>query len=300
MTLDRLPHHFSKTLLLASFSIGAIFVVAQTESNDDVSIAETEISEEFEILSKLELQTHQTDRYEKLKEELKKSQFSDEHQELIATALSQSVVGAPISTYREESFVEGTDVDPTEEVQTLSILETGMVEDDDASSYSLNGAMTPFSSVAFFPLEPANGKILNEGNSDITFRFDVILEVPEDEEAPEFVTNMLKKLKLAVDFKIDKESQQLKTSSFTLLKPFRKLFLFNFKQFNLTYNYEFNEDCGCMTISNRDVSMNASVLILGHLYMRAKVYYTDIECEKPLRYLHRDQGFSDDVLTLMF
>ena len=133
MTLDRLPHHFSKTLLLASFSIGAIFVGAQTESNDEVSIAETEISEEFEILNVLELQTHQTERYEKLKEELKKSQFSDEHQELIATALSQSVVGAPISSYREESFVEGTDVDPTEEVQTLSILETGMVEDDDAS-----------------------------------------------------------------------------------------------------------------------------------------------------------------------
>lgn len=300
MSLDRFPHHIFKTLLLASYSIGAIFVVAQTESSKEASITETDQSEEFEILNVLELQTHQTERYEKLKEELQKSQFSDEHQDLIAIALSQSVVGAPISTYREESFVEATDVDPTEEVQTLSILETGMVEDDDSSSYSLNGAMTPFSSVAFFPLEPANGKILNENDSDITFRFDVILEVPEDEEAPEFVTNMLKKLKLAVDFKIDKESQTLKTSSFTLLKPFRKLFLFNFKQFNLTYNYEFNEDCGCMTISNRDVSMNASVLILGQLFLRATVNYSDIECEKPLRYLHRDQGFSDDVLTLMF
>lgn len=300
MTLNRFPHHCYQSLLLVVYSIGAIVVVAQTESNDDVSIAETEISEEFEILNVLELQTHQTERYEKLKEELKKSKFSEEHQDLIAIALSQSVVGAPISTYREESFVEGTDVDPTEEVQTLSILETGMVEDDDSSSYSLNGAMTPFSSIAFFPLEPANGKTLNESDSDITFRFDVVVEVPEDEEAPEFVTNLFKKLKLAVDFTIDKESQSLKTSSFTLLKPFRKLFLFNFKQFNLTYNYEFNEDCGCMTISDRDVRMNGSMLILGKFFMRATVNYSDIECEKPLRYLHRDQGFTDDVLTLMF
>ena len=300
MTLNRCPRHFGKSLLLGVCSIGSIFTIAQADSESESTGVHFDQTDQFTILSELEVQSYQKERYEKIKAELNDSPLTLEHQELIAHALGNSVVGAPVSSYRQESFTEGTDVDRTKEIQTLSILDTGMIEEEETIAHSLNGAMTPFSHIAFVPLDPASGQKLAESDSNVTFRFDVDIAIPEDEEMPKFVLNMIRDLKLVADFTIDKDNRSLQSTSIELLKPLRKLFLFKFKTFKITDDYEFNEDCGCIAMSNRNINMEGSVIFMGRFFMRASVIYSDIECEKPLRFLHQESDASDDIFTFMF
>ena len=299
MTYHQYLYQINRSLLLGVCSFFALSALSQTDSDSALRTEESDQSDEISILSELELQSYQNEQYQKLKDKLKTSSFSSEHQDLIARVLSKSVVGVPVSTYVQESIAEATDADPTEEIERMTILDTGMIENDSARSYSLDGSNTPFPQIAFVPLDPASGQILTESESEIVFRFDVDIEIPEEEEIPNFFANIIRDLELVVDLTIERNTESMQTASIHLLKPLRKLFLFKFKTFKITYDYEFIEDCGCMAVKTMNMDMGGSLIFLGRFFAKATVTYSDIQCEKPRRYIHRDKG-ADDVFTLMF
>lgn len=299
MIQHRFVRHFDKTLLFGVCLICATSTFAQTESDSELTTIVSELSSEFTVLSEIEVRSRQKERYDQIKDLLKSSSFDSEHQDLIAQALSESAMGVPVSSYRQKSFTEGTDMDPTETTQTFTVRDTGWVEETESSSFSLDGATTPFSNIAFIPLDPASGQILEENDSDFTIRFDVDIEIPEEEGMPEFVTKLVGDLKLAVDFKIDIKNKSLQTATFQLLEPLRKMFLFTFKKFKITYDFEYNENCACLAVDTMNIDMGGSVLFLGRFFMHASVTYSDIQCEQPIRYLIHDRG-TDDVFRLLF
>lgn len=291
--------HFVKTLLLGVCLTCALSTFTQAESDSALTNVEPDPSNEFITLNELEVRLRESERYDQFKALLKMSSFTPKHQDLIAQALSKSAMGVPVSTYRQKSLTEGTDMDPTEITRTYTVVDRGIVEDDESRSRSLEWTTTPFSNIAYVPLDAESGQILEENDEEITIRFDVDIEIPDEEEMPEFFTAIIKDLKLVVDFKLDKQNRSLQTASFHLLEPIRKLFLFTFKKFKITPNYEFNEECSCMVVNTMNVEMNGSALIFGRFYMREEVAYSDIQCEKPIRYLIHDRG-TDDVFRLLF
>ena len=299
MTLHRYVYQIKMLLFQGVCSFCALSAFSQTDSDSAIDVEEAEQSTEFEILSEQEIQSYQEEQYGELKNTLEASSLSSEYQDLIATVLSESIVGVPVSTYVQQSVAEGTDTDPTDEIERMTILDTGMIENDGSRSYSLDGSNTPFPHIALVPLDPASGQVLTETDSEIVFRFGVDIKISEEEEIPDFFANMINDLALVVDFTIDRNTQSMQTATFQLLKPLRKLFLFKLKTFKITYNYEFNENCGCLAVKTMNMDMGGSILFLGNFFAKASVTYSDVQCEKPLRYIHLDRH-PDQVFSLMF
>ena len=299
MTYSRHLFVLTRNFVLGAISICALLLVAQTDSDGALTVAESELTDEFKILSELEAQSYQRERYLEIKDELKKSPFTPEHQDLLAQALSKNFIGMPVSSFRQESVSESMDSEPVEEVETIAILDTGLVKNDSFQSYSLDGAFTPFPHIPIMPLDPTDGRVLTETDSEITFRFDVDVETPDEEETPHFFDNLIRDLELVVDLTIDQKNRSMKTASFHLLKPIKQLFLFTFKNFKITYDYEYIDDCGCMAVRTKSAAMGGSLIFVGRFSMQESVTYSDIECEKPLRYLQLNKE-PDNVITLMF
>ncbi|MXZ44581.1 MAG: hypothetical protein F4Z01_06380 [Gammaproteobacteria bacterium] len=270
----------------------ACALIAQSSSDLSEFFDQSELPEGFSILSQSEAEEYQKERLEEFKRELQISELSDTHQDLLAHALSTTFKGIPISTFQQVKASEGLHGEPWESTETLVVEDTGRVQDMKFKSRSLSvtGLDTPFSYREGVPVQPESGRVLDETDSEISFRFDVDLDYifSDLRGSPlQFPEGLIQeeRIDFVMDITINKEDRYLKRSSLHLAKPLRKMFVFSLKTLEITLDYEFVKECGCSVIHTASYHTDGSIILGGRMFSKRTVTYSDVYCEQPMRYV---------------
>ena len=262
---------------------------AQSRNDSARGIRAPNPSEEFQLLTELEIDSHQAGLYHELKEKLHSSKLEETHQDLLAHALSKVVSKVPISTYRTRTITEQTGEDSEEVTQYFEVTDNGFVESANSESrVYLADATTPFTIDGDIPAEDfGKGRVLTENDSELTVRFIQDVNFPAEESSIDFLKDMpfLNDIQWAIELTIDKKDQTLKRFSSYLAKPIRKMFLFTVKTLKATYDFEHFENCNCVGVKERRIEAVGSLIFVGRLVHKSTETYSEIACEQPARYL---------------
>lgn len=267
-------------------------LIAQSSRDLSEFFETSELPEGFSILSPSEAEQYQKERLEEFKSELEVSDLSTTHQDLLAQALSDTFKGIPISTFQLDQVIESEFGDPREISETLVVEDTARVQDMKfkSRSFSVTGFDTPFSYREGVPVLPESGRVLEETESKISFRFDVDVDYLFSDfrgspfHFPEgFIQE--ERIDFVMDITINKEDRYLKRSSLHLTKPLRKLFMFSIKTLEITLDYEFVKECGCPGISTASFHTDGSIVLGGRMFSKRTVTFSEVYCEQPMRYV---------------
>ena len=262
---------------------------AQSRNDSARGIRAPNPSEEFQLLTELETDSHQAGLYHELKEKLHSSKLEETHQDLLAHALNKVVSKVPISTYRTRTITEQTGEDSEEVTQYFEVTDTGFVESANSESrVYLADATTPFTIDGDIPAEDfGKGRILTENDSELTVRFIQDVNFPAEESSIDFLKDMpfLNDIQWAIELTINKNDQTLKTFSSYLARPIRKMFIFKVKTLKATYDFEYFENCNCVGVKQRRIEAAGSLIFVGRLVHKSTETYSEIACEQPVRYL---------------
>lgn len=284
----RITEYFACVVL----TTGAYALVAQSSNDLSEFFEETELPEGYRILNQTEAEKYEKERLEEFKSELEVSELSDTHQDLLAHALSTTFKGIPISTFLQVQAGEGLHGEPWESTETLVVEDTGRVQDMKfkSRSFSLTGFDTPFSYREGVPVQPESGRVLDETDSEISFRFDVDVDYLFSDlrgspfQFPEgFIQE--ERIDFVIDLTVNKEDRYLKRSSLHLAKPLRKMFVFSLKTLEITLDYEFVKECGCSVINTASFHTDGSIVLGGRMSSKRTVTYSEVYCEQPMRYV---------------
>ena len=281
-------------LILGLVLAYALFTTAQS----DESSSDFDLDESITILNEEERLSYQKDRAQLIKDELSFALLEGEHRDLLAEALSKFHGGVPVCTYREDS-VESLpkEEDLIESTKVVSIQDSGFATADESRPVPLHGFMTPFDRIFLKSWNLPTGRVLTQSDSKITFRFDLDPETSDDieerfREHHEAVTSFIRGKKLVVDITIDKQDRTVKRYRSRLLRSFGKLFRYRVKKFNTTFDYEFKEACQCMVAVRHSMEISFSSIVTGRLGIESELKYSEMQFEKPLRYV-LEKRYSD-------
>ena len=266
-----------------TFCLLTVFVLALSgQSSDDSApgIRAPEPSEEFRLLSALEVDAHQTELYREIKEKFNSSKLKETHQDLLAKALSKVV---------SSTITEETGADTEELAESFEVFDNGFIESENGESRFYFADMhTPFTIDGDIPFDDfGKGRVLKENKSELTVRFTKIVNCSDQESSVDFLKDFpfLKDIKWALELTVDKNDQTLKRFSSYLAKPIRVMFICSLKTLKATYDFEYFEDCDCGGVKERRVEVAGSLIFVGRLVHKSTETYSEIACEQPVRYL---------------
>lgn len=146
---------------------------------------------------------------------------------------------------------------------------------------------TPFTFNGDIPFDDfGEGRVIRENDSELTVRFTKNVDVPKEESSVEFLNELpfLKDVRWAMELTVDYNDQTLKRLSSYLAKPSRVMFICSLKTLKAAYDFEYFEDCGCVSVKERRVEVSGSIVFVGRMVHKSIVTYSDIACEQPVRY----------------
>ncbi len=260
----------------------------QTEETDDATVSH------FTRLDTQEaIEDYRLERYRKVAEGLAESKLSDEHQELLAKAITEMYLGIPVSSYIHSEREESSAEEESENSAQWFISEDGRIQHQSESVsivYNLNSA-SPFVSLPPIPFEAASGRVLDESDSEATFLFDMAMTMnAEDDE--EFA-GLAKQMKWVAEVVVGKHDQSHMSLEMKLEKPVRKRFLFKLNTLKIEMHYSYIESCAGYAMDRMIMEMDGSAIVVGKLYQFAESTFTEIECAQPVVRLLPDQDDSD-------
>lgn len=283
---------FIAYFVCVAFATFTFVLKAQSSSETTDSANSVKLPEGYRILNELEAEAYQKERYEEFKKELALSSLSSEHQDLLAHALSVTYRGILVSSYQVDEIVDNELINRIFRTERMSVLETGHIHhvDQESRTHSVTGTNTPFSYREGIPAIPASGRVLEESDSEITFRFKVDVDFILSDLANSPIqlpegSIQTERVKLVMDLTVDKNNRHLNYSTLQLRKPLRKLFIFTLNTLEFNLRYEFIEECGGSAIVASGFRTKGSVIFGGRLFSTRVLNYSEIQCEHPFRYV---------------
>ncbi|MDE0644917.1 MAG: hypothetical protein OXH84_01595 [Gammaproteobacteria bacterium] len=261
--------------------------LANTEqTTEETSVAENAEKPHFTLMDTEEtISRYRSERYKKIAEGLASSSLSDDHRELLATAMSKMYLGVPVSSFTHMEREESSDLEePSESNANLFVSDDGRIQHASESIVRGLNSPSPFISLPLLPFIPATGRILNESDTEANFIFDVetnmIAEAGDDDSS-----GMMEKMKMVAELTVGKLDQSPTRFILRLEKPLRKRFLFKLSKFQMELHYSYIDSCSGYAVNQMSMEVNASVIIKGKMHELMESTFTDIECAQPLRYL---------------
>ena len=292
MNVQSLHKRFVAHIVWVALTIVTLSLVAQSGSEFIDSLNSLKLPEGYRILNELEAEEYQKERYAEFKKKLAHSSLSSAHQDLLAHALSVTFRGILVSSYQVDEIVDNELSDRTFRTEMMSVLETGRIHhvENESRTHSVTGTNTPFSYRHGILVVPASGRVLEESDAEITFRFkvDVDFILSDLENSPIQLPDGLiqtERVKLVMDLMVDKNDRRLNYSTLHLRKPVRKMFIFTLKTLEFNLRYEFIEECGCNAIVESGFRTKGSVIFGGRMFSTRVLNYSEIQCERPFRYV---------------
>ena len=296
-------------------SVGVLGNEEQPTQTEDASV------EPFTFLDSVETRNaFREERHEQAVEALATTSLSQEHQELLANAVGKMYLGIPVSSYTATERGESSDEDePTESKNTWSIRETGQFHN--ANESTVQGLRAGAQNSPFHDLLGAEMlrdeslKVLNESDSEITFVLDMDMSIaeegseqeeshdetqaePENEsedvglsDLEEFrqMGDMFGKGNFVSEITVDKLDESV--ASLVLMKlqkPLRRRFLFKITTLEMVFHFSYVESCDGYAVERQTFDMEGSALGAGKFFAASTLTFTDVACEKPVRYLLPD------------
>ncbi|MXW55009.1 MAG: hypothetical protein F4X44_00800 [Gammaproteobacteria bacterium] len=252
-----------------------------SESNDS----------QFTVLNTVEsIHAYREERRIQTKEGLSASSLSDQHQDLIASAMSKMYLGVPISSYTHSEREESSDEEPSESSFEYFVSEDGRIRhESEQATISLNlTSASPFLFLPPLPFDASTGRVVEESDAEAVFVFDFAMPI-DDEDDDEFA-GLRDKMNWIAKVTVGKHDQSPRSLILMLEKPVRKRFMFKLKTLSMEFQYTQVESCNGFAVNRMTMEMDASAIVVGKLYTFAESTFTDIECEQPLRYLLPEQA----------
>lgn len=250
------------------------------EKEQTVEASETTGSS-FSRLDTVEaISAYRDERHLKVAEGLAESKLSEEHQELLANAITEMYLGIPLSSYTHLEREQNSREEPTDNSNQWIITEDGRIQHASESIvYNLN-SMSPFVFLPPIPFEAATGRVLNESNSEATFAFDMSMTMgPETDED---FAGLAKQMKWIAEVVVEKQDMAPRSLVLKLEKPIRKRFLFKLTTMTMELHYSYIEGCKGYSVNRMTMELDGSVIFAGKLYQFVESTFTEIECSQPL------------------
>lgn len=268
--------------------LSCMVTFATTLANGEQTTEEIPVTEEthFTLMDTEEaISRYRSERHKKITEGLASSSLSDEHRELLATAMSKMYLGVPVSSFTHMEREESSDrEEPSESKANFFVSDDGRIQHANESIvYGLNST-SPFVSLPLLPFTPATGKVLSESDTEVIFIFDVDSKMLAEAEGDD-PSGMLEKMKLVAELAVGKLDQSPTRFVLRLDKPLRKRFIFKLSKFHIELHYSYIESCSGYAVNQMSMEVNVSVIIAGKMHQLMESTFTDIECAEPLRYL---------------
>lgn len=247
----------------------------------------TETSDpQFSVLDTMAaVQAYRDDRRRQIIEGLSSSALSEEHQELLASAMSKMYAGVPLSSFTHSERQESSGEEPTESSFEYFVSEEGRIRhESEGSSQSLNLTSTsPFMFLPLLPFDAATGRVVEESDAEAMFVFDFDISMTDGENSD--FGPLQDKMKWVTQVVVRKQDQSPKTLTMKLDKPVRARLRFRVKTISMTLDYTYIESCDGFAVNKTTMEMDASVIFMGKLQVFAESTFTDIECTDPILYL---------------
>ena len=277
---------------LAIFSCILTCTIGLADEEEQTVEASDTMDSYFTRLDTIEaINAYRDERYTKVAEGLAESKLSEEHQELLANAITEMYLGIPVSSYIHTEREESSREDPKDSSNQWTITEDGRIQHmSESITYDLNSP-SPFVSLPPIPFEAATGRVLEESDSEATFVFDMAMTMSAD--ADEEFSGMAKQMKWVAEVMVGKNAQSPMSLVMKLEKPIRKRFLFKLTTMTMELHYSYVESCAGYSVNRLTVQVNGSVIFVGKLDEFAESTFSEIECTQPLVRLVPDQDESN-------
>lgn len=275
-SLRKLVFGFALVVMLTSI-LHAERKVTSTESGDIVASDLAEMQEFArtqynELLSKLEVA----------------NSLSDQHKELVATALSKDFEGLPICTFNQKVvYREETE---KSETRLLTVHDNGLITDNmERKRIFSEWKYSPFSAPPAAGLDFSSGTLLDETDSELTFQFRFDKKA---NSASENVTELLGDLgrvakNLRYELVVDAQTGVPKSLVLELIKKTRVMLIARITKIRHEYIYEFDEETQRYIIPSQSVEYAYSAPTRGKVKEKIDVTYSNFSCPMPIKYVWR-------------
>lgn len=214
------------------------------------------------------------------------SSLTDQHKELVATALSKDLAGLPICTFNQE-IVYREESDKSE-TRLLTVHDSGLITDNkERERMYYEWKYSPYSAPPAAGMDFSSGRLIEETESELTFQFRFDKKA---ESASENVTELLGDLgrvakNLRYDLVVDAETGAPKSLILELIKKTRVMVIARVTKIRHEYIYEFDDDTQRYIIPKQSVEFAYSAPTRGNIDERIDVTYSNFSCPTPIRYV---------------
>lgn len=269
---------------LACLLVGLVLNANSEVSSDAESTLDSSMSGTT-TFTVAEIQQYRDDRYHIFREHLSESQFSKEHQDLIASALSKTYSGVPLCSFMFLLDARGNKAFPSEEEAVWIVSESGVMKregNEDRRHYR----DTPISYVPNNPFELAKGTVVSESKSSVKFRFPLTprLVAPNlDSDA----VSVLRKVDWVAELTVDTEQKAPNILLLTLASDDGRAQapLVNIDVARVEFLYQYNDSCQYYEVFSKVRHFQGSSLFSGDFVDKTIKTFTSVECEQPVVFL---------------
>ena len=234
-----------------------------------------------------EMQEYAQTQYEHLLTKLEVAKaLSDEHKELVATALSKNLEGLPICTFNQE--IVYAEESERSETRLVTVHDTGVLTDNKGRERLFSEwKYSPFTAPSAAGLDFSSTTVIDETDTDITFQFRFDKKAKSSSEN---VTELLRDLRrvaknLRYELKVDIQTGAPKSLVLELIKPTRVFVVARVKKIRYVSLYEYDENLQRYVIPEQSVEYTASAPIRGTETEKIDVIHSNFECSTPIRYV---------------
>ena len=239
-----------------------------------------------------EMQEYAQTQYEHLLTKLEVAKaLSDEHKELVATALSKNLEGLPICTFNQE-IVYAEEAERSE-TRLVTVHDNGVLTDNKGRERLFSEwKYSPFTAPSAAGMDFSSTTVIDETDTDITFQFRFDKKAKSSSEN---VTELLRDLRrvaknLRYELKVDIQTGAPKSLVLELIKPTRVFVVARVKKIRYVSLYEYDENLQRFVIPEQSVEYTASAPIRGTETEKIDVIHSNFECSTPIRYVWHAAG----------
>ena len=283
-----------KKALIRSSSLifGVVFIVALphtlfADSSETPADGGDIVASDF-----AEMQEYAQSQYERLLTKLEvATSLSDEHKELVATALSKNLEGLPICTFNQE--IVYAEESERSETRLVTVHDNGILTDNKGRERLFSEwKYSPFTAPSAAGMDFSSTSIIDETDTDITFQFRFDKKAKSSSEN---ITELLRDLRrvaknLRYEFKVDIQSGAPKSLVLELIKPTRVFVVARVKKVRYVSLYEYDENLRRFVIPEQSVEYTASAPIRGTETEKIDVIHSNFECSTPIKYVWHALG----------
>ena len=221
--------------------------------------------------------------------------LSDQHKDLVATALSRDFEGIPLCSFSLD-LVYSQDVEKSE-TRSVTVHENGLLTDDKSRSRIFSEwSYSPFSAPPAVGMDYSSAKLIEETETEVTFQFKFNKRAKSTSEKVSDLLGNLKRVakNIRYDLTIDTQTGAPKRLILELIKPTRVMVVAKVKKIRHEYLYEFDENLQRFLILNQAIEYTYSAPTRGSQDERIAANYSNFECDTPHRYLWRTSEDSSE------